>query len=45
MGRKTWDSLPKKPLPNRTNVVITKTPHYSKEAHFWTLGQTKLVMK
>ena len=23
MGRKTWDSLPKKPLPNRTNIVIT----------------------
>ena len=45
MGRKTWDSLPKKPLPNRTNVVITKNPQYSKEANFWTLGQTKLVMK
>ena len=25
MGRKTWDSLPKKPLPNRINVVITHT--------------------
>ena len=26
MGRKTWDSIPKKfrPLPNRTNVVITR---------------------
>ena len=23
MGRKTWDSLPTKPLPNRTNIVIT----------------------
>ena len=23
LGRKTWDSLPKKPLPNRFNVVIT----------------------
>ena len=23
MGRKTWDSLPKKPLPNRLNIVIT----------------------
>ena len=23
MGRKTWDSLPKKPLPNRLNMVIT----------------------
>jgi dihydrofolate reductase len=28
MGRKTWDSLPKsfKPLPDRLNVVVTRTP-------------------
>lgn len=25
MGRKTWDSLPKKPLPNRKNYVISKS--------------------
>lgn len=24
MGRKTWDSLPKKPLPNRKNIIITR---------------------
>lgn len=24
MGRNTWDSLPKKPLPNRINVVVTR---------------------
>jgi dihydrofolate reductase len=24
MGRKTWDSLPKKPLPGRDNVVVTR---------------------
>ena len=24
MGRKTWDSFPKKPLPSRTNIVITR---------------------
>jgi len=23
MGRRTWDSLPNKPLPNRNNVIIT----------------------
>ena len=23
MGRKTWDSLPKKPLPNRRNIVLS----------------------
>ena len=26
MGRKTWESLPNKPLPNRFNVVLTSTP-------------------
>ena len=24
MGRKTWDSLPVKPLPNRTSIVISR---------------------
>ena len=24
MGRKTWDSLPFKPLPNRRNIVLSK---------------------
>jgi dihydrofolate reductase len=24
MGRKTWDSLPRKPLPGRTNIVVTR---------------------
>jgi dihydrofolate reductase len=27
MGRNTWDSLPVKPLPNRTNYVVTSNPH------------------
>ena len=26
MGRKTWESLPIKPLPNRRNIVITRNP-------------------
>src|SRR6056297_2869461 len=26
MGRKTWESLPRKPLPNRMNYVITSDP-------------------
>ena len=25
MGRRTWESLPKKPLPNRRNIVITRS--------------------
>ena len=24
MGRKTWDSFPRKPLPGRTNIVLTR---------------------
>lgn len=26
MGKKTWESLPKKPLPQRKNIVITDVP-------------------
>ena len=26
MGRKTWESLPKKPLPGRFNIVVTRNP-------------------
>lgn len=26
MGRNTWDSLPKKPLPGRINIVVTTRP-------------------
>jgi len=28
MGRKTWDSLPKKPLPGRTNIVVTRDANF-----------------
>jgi dihydrofolate reductase len=28
MGRKTWESLPKRPLPGRANIVITRQPGY-----------------
>jgi len=29
MGRKTWESLPKKPLPGRTNIIVTRDPDYT----------------
>jgi dihydrofolate reductase len=29
MGRKTWDSLPKKPLPGRHNIIITRQKGFS----------------
>ena len=28
MGRTTWDSLPKKPLPGRLNIVVTRNPNF-----------------
>lgn len=28
MGRKTWESLPVRPLPDRTNYVISSNPNY-----------------
>jgi dihydrofolate reductase len=31
MGRKTWDSLPRKPLPGRRNIVITRQPDFPAE--------------
>ena len=42
MGRNTWDSLPKKPLPGRVNIVVSSRPleaeHHnvirSSELHF-----------
>jgi dihydrofolate reductase len=27
MGKNTWESLPRKPLPNRKNIVITDNPN------------------
>jgi dihydrofolate reductase len=31
MGRKTWESLPKRPLPGRTNIVLTRDGSYEEE--------------
>ena len=31
MGRKTWESLPKRPLPGRRNIVLTRTPGFQAE--------------
>lgn len=31
MGRKTWDGLPRKPLPGRTNIVITRAANFASE--------------
>ena len=31
MGRKTWESLPRKPLPGRRNIVITRQKDFAPE--------------
>lgn len=31
MGRNTWESLPKRPLPGRRNIVVSRTPGYEAE--------------
>ncbi len=31
MGRKTWESLPRKPLPGRTNIVVTRDERFAAE--------------
>ena len=47
MGRKTWDSLPKKPLPNRSHLVITNNPMSYEDMDgviFTKIGHAKLIM-
>jgi dihydrofolate reductase len=36
MGRRTWESLPKRPLPGRTNIVITRDSNFHAEGAFVT---------
>ena len=31
MGRKTWESLPKKPLPGRQNLILTRDANFAAE--------------
>lgn len=31
MGRKTWDSLPRKPLPGRSNIIVTRQAGFRAE--------------
>lgn len=43
MGRKTWDSLPKKPLPNRVNIVVTHHPESMEgNAKFMTMDEVQV---
>lgn len=41
MGRNTWESLPKKPLPRRLNIVVTSRPLASDDALVATVGTAR----
>lgn len=43
MGRKTWDSLPQKPLPRRYNVVISRRPTEIYADHMFCSSLTEAV--
>jgi len=54
MGRNTWDSLPKKPLPGRINLVVTSRPFKHEGVYcfdkitdcndwYWIIGGAKLI--
>jgi len=45
MGRKTWESLPIKPLALRTNVVISSTPQDGADYTFKTLEDALMHFK
>ena len=46
MGRKTWDSLPSRPLPNRINYVITKEARVSNEkVAYFNMDCIKMTMQ
>ena len=40
MGRRTWESLPKRPLPGRRNIVFTQNPDFKAEGAFIAIGFT-----
>jgi dihydrofolate reductase len=45
MGRKTWDSLPKKPLPGRANIVVTRDKTFRAEGAVVTHSFDEALMR
>ncbi|MAP94686.1 MAG: diacylglycerol kinase [Ponticaulis sp.] len=41
MGRKTWDSLPKKPLPGRPNIVVSRNSDLTIDGGWLVSGVTQ----
>lgn len=44
MGRKTWDSLPKKPLPNRLNIILSSTLLPETQESIWIRSNLREVI-
>ncbi|HEY2837022.1 MAG TPA: dihydrofolate reductase [Rhizomicrobium sp.] len=45
MGRKTWDSLPRKPLPGRDNIVVTRQRDWSADGAIAALSVDEALAK
>jgi dihydrofolate reductase len=45
MGKRTWESLPKRPLPGRTNIVVTDIPGESFEGAVMAYSIEDALMK
>jgi len=45
MGRNTWESLPKRPLPRRLNIVVTSRPLHEEGAHIASLEAARDMAK
>lgn len=45
MGRRTWESLPVRPLPRRLNIVVTSGPPQGQDALFLPLEQSLLAAR
>jgi dihydrofolate reductase len=43
MGRKTWESLPRKPLPGRQNLVLTRDARFAAEG-VWVFSDLALMI-
>ena len=48
MGRKTYESLPVKPLPNRINIVVTSkanNPYGENDISYYNIEEVKTILK
>lgn len=45
MGRKTWESLPIQPLPNRLNIIVSKHPKEDSDRVLWASSLSDAVQR